>query len=504
MDITTLKQRAAGYNYLLELLKLGVMPHWHVSYVSDTTNHHSHVKDGYVEDIYPKKYWPGDTIGDHLEFALKYDGVNLLYLNQIFSAVSQSDILDYVQSKPTGKYSRKIWFFYEFITGLELPLQNLRAGNYVDLLEREKYFCITPGERSPRHRVVNNLLGEKEFCPIVRRTDQLAKMESMDFRQRCEDITTSYSPELLRRALSYLYSKETKSSFEIEHIQPNASRSDRFIALLEQAEHRDFCTKEHLLELQNKIVDPRFADSNYRTIQNYVGQTVSYQRELIYYICPQPDDLESLMQGLMKAHQRMKTGDVHPIVHAAVIAYAFVYFHPFEDGNGRIHRFLIHNILAVQGMIPKGLMFPVSAVMLKNSSDYDSSLETFSKPLMKQVEYSLDDKGEMKVNNKTSHLYRHMDMAKQVEALYTFVDITIERELVEELTFLANYDATKRAIQEIIDMPDRLIDLFIQFCLQNNGSLSTKQRSSYFDRLTDDEISRLEQAVNNGYNSTKI
>jgi len=28
-----------------------------------------------------------------------------------------------------------------------------------------------------------------------------------------------------------------------------------------------------------------------------------------------------------------------PIVHAAVIGYAFVFLHPFEDGNGRIHRF---------------------------------------------------------------------------------------------------------------------------------------------------------------------
>lgn len=52
---------------------------------------------------------------------------------------------------------------------------------------------------------------------------------------------------------------------------------------------------------------------------------------------------------------------------------------------------------------------------------------------------------------------------------------TIEVELVQELTFLANYGSTKKVIQSIIDMPDRLIDLFIQMCLQNNSSLPDKK-----------------------------
>ena len=189
-----------------------------------------------------------------------------------------------------------------------------------------------------------------------------------------------------------------------------------------------------------------------------------------------------------------------PVIHAATIAYGFVFLHPFEDGNGRIHRFLIHNILALQGLVPRGLMFPVSAVMLKNRADYDASLEAFSRPLLQLIDYQLDEMGQMIVDNDTACWYQYMDMTAQSEALYEFVTKTIAEELVEELSFLANYDNTRQAIQHIIDMPDRLIDLFIQLCLQNNGGLSASKRSAHFNFLTDEELSAMELAVRDGYN----
>ena len=91
-------------------------------------------------------------------------------------------------------------------------------------------------------------------------------------------------------------------------------------------------------------------------------------------------------------------------------------------------------------------------------------------------------------------------MSTQAEALFEFITKTIDEELVEELSFLANYDNTRKAIQDIIDMPDRLIDLFIQLCLQNNGILSARKRSDHFDFLTNKELTAMEQSVKNGYN----
>ncbi len=503
MAINIFDFRPAGYTYLLEKFALAGMPNWHRSSVSAAGTHHSKIQDGFIDEVFRVQYWPGEKVGDHLEFALKYDGVNLGLLARIFKNVSQKDLAEYIKSKPTGKYARRIWFFYEFLTGRQLPVDDIASGNYVDALEAKAYYTVQNGEKSARHRIVNNLLGTKAFCPVIRKTEKLARPVSADPRKRCEDIVAAYPPELLRRALSYLYNKETKSSFEIEHITPSASRTEKFITFLELAEKEDFCEKERLIELQNRIVDSRFKENDYRENQNYVGQTVAYQKEIIHFICPKPDDLPSLMAGLIDTHKRMKAGNVSPVIHAAAIAYGFVFLHPFEDGNGRIHRFLIHNILSLQEMVPRGLMFPVSAVMLKNPADYDASLEAFSQPLLQLIDYRLYEMGRMAVENDTACWYQYMDMTPQAEALYEFVTKTIEEELVEELNFLANYDNIRKAIQNIIDMPDRLIDLFIQLCLRNNGSLSARKRSAHFDFLSAEELAAMEQAVRDGYDKAE-
>ena len=499
MKTNVSKTRPAGYAWLLRRFGLTAMPNPHSSFVAATGGRQQKVQGGRVEDIYSLQYWPGEKTGDHLEFALKYDGVSLSSLKVIFDAVAEDELVDYIKSKPTGKYARRIWFFYEFLTDRRLPIEDLPKGNYLEALEPDIYYTLPRGEKSQRHRILNNLLGTREFCPIVRKTEKLREMDQTDFREGCEKIVESYPPQLLRRALSYLYSKETKSSFEIENIKPDASRTEKFIASLEMARRQDFCDKESLIGLQNRIVDPRFMNEDYRTVQNYVGQTISYQKELIHYVCPKPEDLPGLMRGLLTSHRFMMTGGVSAIVHATIVAYGFVFIHPFEDGNGRIHRFLIHNIFSLQGMVPEGLMFPVSAVMLNNPEGYNDSLEAFSLPLNRLVEYSLDELAQMTVHNDTAYWYRYIDMTAQAEALYDFVIQTIESELVEELSFLANYDSTKKAIQDVIDMPDRLIDLFIRICLENNGTLSANKRKSYFDFLSDDELFLMENVIRENY-----
>lgn len=59
------------------------------------------------------------------------------------------------------------------------------------------------------------------------------------------------------------------------------------------------------------------------------------------------------------------------------------------------------------------------------------------------------------------------------------------------MEFLVKYDEVKAAIQDVVDMPDRYIDLLIKLLHQNKGVLSVRKRQ-HFERLTDEELSQIE------------
>jgi hypothetical protein len=213
--------RPAGYAEIIQRLGLQVIPNWHESVVASKGTHRIEAFGDTVLETYGPRYWPGDQVSDHLEFALKYDGVNLAILASIFRAVDAAEIEAYVEAKPTGKYARRIWYLYELITGKLLSLDDLKRGNYVDLLEPELYVTTSEAKPIRRQRINDNLLGDGRFCPTVRRTETIQRFMEADIKERCRQAVSSFPEDLLRRALSYLYTKETKSSFEIERITPS-------------------------------------------------------------------------------------------------------------------------------------------------------------------------------------------------------------------------------------------------------------------------------------------
>jgi hypothetical protein len=56
-----------------------------------------------------RRYWPGDTFGDHLTFALRHEDLDLLVLKRVFEAVPRAQIEAMVRAAPTGVPARRAW-----------------------------------------------------------------------------------------------------------------------------------------------------------------------------------------------------------------------------------------------------------------------------------------------------------------------------------------------------------------------------------------------------------
>jgi hypothetical protein len=130
-------------------------------------------------------------------------------------------VRDWVLDEPTGAYARKAWFLYEFLTGQSLDLANAKAGTYTDVLDPKRHIV---GARitSSRHRVWDTHW--RAWPPDVS-TQKLTPCEQALDKEVRSDQNRNRCP--LPR-LSYLYTKETKSTFEIENEHPSPQREERF------------------------------------------------------------------------------------------------------------------------------------------------------------------------------------------------------------------------------------------------------------------------------------
>ena len=101
------------------------MPNWHESFVATTSTRRVDTEDGNVRETCPQTHWPGDGLGNRLEFALKHDGVNLAVLAAVYAVVDRADLAYYLRGKPMGKYARRIWYLFELLTAETLPLSDI-------------------------------------------------------------------------------------------------------------------------------------------------------------------------------------------------------------------------------------------------------------------------------------------------------------------------------------------------------------------------------------------
>jgi hypothetical protein len=331
---------------------------------------------------------------------------------------------------------------------------------------------------------------------MVRRTETLERFLASNLSAQAQRIVDGFDDETIHRATAFLYTKETRASFAIEGERPSDDRTERFVQLARRAPTLKALNEAELTHLQNEIVsDRRFGDSGFRTETVYVGETISPDRQRVHFVAPRPQELTGLMKGWLECAARLDGSKLDPVVHAAVLSFGFVFLHPFTDGNGRLHRLLIHQVLARAGFTPDGLVFPVSAVMLRKRADYDSCLEAFSRPLMALLEYELDNEQRVQLAEDTSRPYRFFDATPMAEVLYGWIKDTLAQDFSAELNFVVEMRQLVADLRRIVDMPDRLLRLFMRITLHNGGRLSTTKRASHFQSLTDKEVAAMEKVV---------
>ena len=453
--------------------------------------------------ILTPRHAPHSTLEGHLTFALKYEGLDLAVLKHLFVVAGPSEIEAVVRAKPTGSYARRIWFLYEWLIGTRLDLPDAAKGSYVPVVDPKRQWAGTT-ENSPRHRVKNNLPGTPQFCPMVFRTNALEQFIAMDLPARAQAIIADVPRDLLARTAAFLLLKDSKSSYAIEGERAPQDRIQRWGRAIGDAGRRPLDLEE-LLRLQSIVIgDARFVRLGLRTESSFVGEHDRDTRmPLPDHISARSDDLASLIEGMI-AFEHGAGQNLDPVIAAAVLAFGFVYVHPFEDGNGRIHRYLIHHVLSERGFNPPGVVFPVSAAILEQIDEYGRVLEDYSRRLLPVIDWQATEDGNVRILNDTGDFYRYFDATAQAEFLYGCVRKTIEEDLPYETEFLRRYDRFRARIEAIVDMPDRTVDLLFRFLNQNSGTLSRRAREREFAELTDDETTQIEQHYEEAFGDSQV
>ena len=236
--------------------------------------------------------------------------------------------------------------------------------------------------------------------------------------------------EVLARTAAFLLLKDSKSSYAIEGERAPQDRIQRWGRAIGQAGKQPLDLDE-LLRLQRIVIGgARFVNLGLRTEGGFVGEhEVETRMPLPDHISARHEDLSSLVAGMV-AFDEGPAQTLDAVIAATILAFGFVYIHPFEDGNGRIHRYLIHHVLAQRGFNPPGVVFPVSAAILEQIDEYGRILEGYSERLLPVIEWEPTDKGNVRILNDTGDFYRFFDATPHAEFIYACVRKTIEKDLL--------------------------------------------------------------------------
>lgn len=447
--------------------------------------------------LVPHKLAPDASLLHQALFALKHEGVRLDLLVSALRRIPPAELVAWVRATPNSIYGRKLGHLWERLhqqrlSGLADPGV---ASAYAPLFDPAQYF-VGPTQRDARWRIEFNGLGDMYFCPVVRKTPALMALIEKDILGQAQAFAQSVGQAMLERALNWAYLSETEGSFAIEGEAPTADKATLFSALLRRAHEQRPLTEELLVELQNAAISNPFDKAvQFRTEQNRLQRDVPGAVG-VTYVPPAPELAVELMDGLMRlANHPPATLD--PLVHAAMVSFAFVFIHPFMDGNGRLSRFLMHHCLGQSGRLPPQFLLPISVAMKKHEDEYLQALTTFSKPARQlcQVTWAGDEHYSYEWAPEADTWFRYMDLTDQVTFALAMAEASLDTHMRQEVDFLGLFDKVKRHINERHDLRGSDLATLIVTIFQNGGTLSNNRRKRYADRVQGHVLDAVEKAV---------
>lgn len=450
----------------------------------------------------PKAIAPAtDAILPHLLFALKHEPMQLAILHEALRLLPAQDMVDAIVDAPAGAYVRRAAYLWEKVHGVELDLPLAGpAGNYVDFFDPKAYFTGQTWERSQKYRINFNGIGPYEFCPVVRRDDELAQEGESVLRSLREWATAPENESLMDRVMAWAYLSETRDSYAIENEVPSPEKEEAFLQAMAHLRDRAPLTEGYLVGLQNAVISsPLRAERGFRGIQNWL-QRGGHGALAVRYVPPSPEHMLPLIDGLMRMANA--EDDVPPLIKAALVSFGFVFIHPFMDGNGRLSRLLAHHCLHMKGALPdvKGgpAILPLSVAMKQEERQYLAALESFSKPARALWDVQFIGDGDFAFDfRSTPMVYAHWSGAQAAAFVSRCARVALQQSLVDEAQYLQAYDQAYERIDRQFDLPNRTINLLIQWIHRNNNKMPERRKTAkevaYI--LSAEELGRIEGIV---------
>jgi hypothetical protein len=191
-------------------------------------------------------------------------------------------------------------------------------------------------------------------------------------------------------------------------------------------------------------------------------------------------------------------------VRTRAIAFAFVYIHPFADGNGRVHRLLVNDTLLRDGIVPQGVILPISSTIVKSSSrrgGYQNVLDSLSQKLMRRFNTDYRFGKEVVCNDGVAtdfefdcyddalNFWRYPDLTNHCCYMAEVIKTTVRENMTNEAQFLSLHDEAKIRLKQVFEMPDVDADAIIRSLRENKYAITNTLRAKYPEIFANREIS---------------